>query len=474
MKLFRAFGSVLGGLLVGYLFLDRFFSHIHLPKLKVVFVGELTLLFGVIAVLVGTRWLLSALRRDVVIGSLLGFMGWGAIRALFNLSEFGLQNVVRDSAIWYYGLFGLLFLAASTAVPDLPRKFVRGFRWVLPALSVWLPIGLVLVRSGISGPKPKLSGVALFSHRPGDFCCTAALCLAYLLLIPRADPAHPDPNRLSVRPYATWLYAGLVGLNLFTILLGATQTRGGGFAALVAVILVFVFMERRRRNRVLLTIVASATLLFGLAAITGASYHTSKRTISVSQLFANVQSVTSGSSGSGQLQGSVNFRTALWENVLHEETSSGRFITGLGFGPNLAQIGGIVQKPKNSAAAEQLRSAHNSLLDVLARMGLIGALLFVLSWGGWFFRMQSSRRRRTTDDDTRAVMGICMAASVAVFINAFFDPTLEGAQVAGVLYTLFALGIFCSRGSINPAIEKTARWSRRAIPSLASGATTTD
>ena len=57
IRLYRAYAYVLGVLLCGYLFLDRGFSHFHFPKLKVVFLGEMTLLLGAIAVLVGTRWL---------------------------------------------------------------------------------------------------------------------------------------------------------------------------------------------------------------------------------------------------------------------------------------------------------------------------------------------------------------------------------------------------------------------------------
>ena len=32
-------------------------------------------------------------------------------------------------------------------------------------------------------------------------------------------------------------------------------------------------------------------------------------------------------------------------------------------------------------------------------------------------------------------------------MNRFFDPTLEGAQVAAILFTLFGIGIMCDRMS---------------------------
>jgi len=480
VRLYRAYGVALGVLLTGYLFFDRGFAHFHLPKVKVAFVGELVLLLGLVAVFVGIWWLRRAIAGDVLIGVLMAFMGWGAIHAVLDLRTYGYQAVIRDSALWYYGLFLVIFVAAGTAAPDLPQKLLRGFRRIVPWLTLWLPTGLLLQRSGVNGPKTRLSGVPLFSHRPGDFCCTAALCLAFLLLVPQGPQTDAskversngaDPNkRLIVRGYRPGVLVGLVGLNLITIVLGATQTRGGGLAALVATVLVFAFMDGRRRSRVLMTLLAGALALSTFGVVTGASYHTAKRTVSVSQLLQNVQSVfgSGGSSASGapgaQLQGSVSFRTTLWENVLHTETSTGHTVTGLGFGPNLAQIGGLTQRSVNSAAAEQLRSAHNSLLDVLARMGLIGALLFAMFWFGWFRRMWRARRF-APDQDTRGVIGMCISTSTAILLNSFFDPTLEGAQVAAVLYTLAAIGILCARRSIND-VRVPERGLRRPAPVL--------
>jgi len=456
VRLYRTYGYVLGVLLAGYLFLDRGFAHFHIPKLRVVYVGELTLLLGVVAAVVGMGWLWRAIRRDALIASLLAFMAWGALHASVDLQHYNFQDVVRDSALWYYGGFLVVFVAAATAVPDLPATLLRGFRRIVPWLTIWLPTGLLLQRSRVKGPKLRgISGVPLFSHRPGNVCCVALLCLAFLLLVPQGDDRKGSSGgRLITRGYRPWLYVCLVGLSFFTIALGATQTRGGGLACLVAIVLMFVFMDPRRRSRVLMTLFATTFLVLGFATVTGVSYHTSNRTISASQLLVNAQSIlgTNSSGGGGvgsgaQLQTSVNFRTQLWGNVLHVDTSTGSFATGLGFGPNLAQIGGLKQRSVSSAAAEQLRSAHNSLLDILARSGLVGASLFALFWGGWFVRMWRARRR-AEDDDTRGVIGMCLCACTAIFINSFFDPTLEGAQVAAVIYTLGGIGIICARTPI--------------------------
>ena len=74
-------------------------------------------------------------------------------------------------------------------------------------------------------------------------------------------------------------------------------------------------------------------------------------------------------------------------------------------------------------------------------------LLFLIVWIGWFRRMGKAHRHGE-DDDMRGLIGVCLCGSLAILVNCFFDPTLEGAQVAGVLYTLFGLGIIAARRSL--------------------------
>jgi len=198
-------------------------------------------------------------------------------------------------------------------------------------------------------------------------------------------------------------------------------------------------MERGRRSRVAISFVAGLALVLGLGLVTGASYHTQKRTISVSQLFANAQSVSGGTDQNPQLSGSVSFRFDLWGTILGKQVSTSHLVNGFGMGPNLARTGGLNPRP-NQPATLQLRSAHNSLLDIFARLGIIGATLFLLFFFGWFRRMRMGHRR-SPDDETRGMIAVCMCGTLAILINSFFDPTLEGAQVAVVMYTLVGIGV---------------------------------
>jgi len=430
---FRWFGHATGVLIVFYLAFDRGGAHIHIPHTPA-FLAELLLTFGVIVAATNTQWVRRALWRDPVLACLVGFMLWGLFRTVPNMAIFGVQNAVRDAALWYYGGFAILLVAAAEAVPELPSRLVRGFSRVLPWLTLWLPAALLLQRSGFRGPSLKYSNVPIFSHKPGNICVAAAILLLWLWLV-------PDPNR---RP---WVRNLLSVINLGTILLATTQTRGGGLAASVAIVFGLILLGRRR-SAVIVGLSAGIVVALALGSISGFTYHTkTQRTISVSQLISNVLSVSGGESNNAQLSSTVDFRTSLWSTLLHAQVTTAHLVDGFGFGPNLATIGGITEKAQTSSVEQQLRSAHNSLLDILARTGLIGAFLWLLVWLSWYRRMTVTRRRLlpTGDETTRGVIAVCMVGCLTIMVNSFFDPTLEGAQVAVLNFSLLALGVIAAR-----------------------------
>ena len=75
-------------------------------------------------------------------------------------------------------------------------------------------------------------------------------------------------------------------------------------------------------------------------------------------------------------------------------------------------------------------------------MGWVGIILWGMLWITWMAEMQTLRRRlRYRDRPTEsAVVGWVMLIPIPLLINAIFDPTLEGAQVAMVLWAFFGVG----------------------------------
>ena len=436
-RLWRTYGKVLGVLVVLYLFFDRGFAHFHIPHTPA-YVGELVIAFGIVCAALSTRWVRIALSGDPLIAVAIAWMIWGALRTIPNMPIFGIQNAVHDAALWYYTFFALLFITAATAAPDLTQWWLRWFSRLLPALSVWLLTTLLLNKLGVKGPTFRFNNVPFLSHKPGNVCVAALLCLAFLWLVP-------------VINFRRFARIALSMLNLVTIVFGATQTRGGGLAAAIAIVIGLVIIGRRQRSAVTLGLMATLVLGFGLASLSGAALRTRERTISVSQLVQNIESFGFGhaSSSNPQLQGTENFRFSLWSKIYDEQRSSGHLVDGFGFGPNLANIGGV-SASKSQTQTLSLRSAHNSPLDVFARTGIIGAALWLMMFLGWFRRMWRSHRRYRADGNEadRGLIDFCMIGTVAIIVNSIFDPTLEGAQVAAVLFALFGIGVLCARRPI--------------------------
>jgi O-antigen ligase len=223
------------------------------------------------------------------------------------------------------------------------------------------------------------------------------------------------------------------------LLIVFTQNRGGFIAASAG--LAWVWLFAKRRGRMTLAIIATVALVI----IAGWSLNiqiksTSGRTISVNQIVENFNSVT-GSGGSkanssGNLDSTVQFRKNLWSAVITKVKKEKKVFTGLGFGTDIAKEVGF-----QGGGDTTLRSPHNSHVDVFARMGLIGLALWLAFWGFFFFTALRTRFRMLAMGRAleAGLVGVCIAGVTAIVVNAYFDPTLEGAQVAILLWTLVGL-----------------------------------
>jgi hypothetical protein len=124
---------------------------------------------------------------------------------------------------------------------------------------------------------------------------------------------------------------------------------------------------------------------------------------------------------------------------------------GFGFGVNLAYL---VNDTQVTNGSNPLRSPHNSHLDVLSRMGLVGLSLWIALWLCWYRRLVTGCRRlaRHGLHVRRRVAVLCLMMTTAILVSAYFDPQLEGAQVAALLWTAFAVGVAVTsfRGWFSP------------------------
>jgi O-antigen ligase len=434
-RLFVLYGRLLGPLLAGYLLFDRAFAYLHLPG-SPLFVGEMVLGVGAVATVVATRYLRVPIRDEPILALLGAFAIWGLIRMVPGVATYQL-DALRDAALWFYCLFAFFVTAALARSPELLDKLINQLVRLIPWLLLWLPFAVVLYPLAEDAPTVPFTTVSVLSHKSGSSAIAALLVLGCMWLL---------PGTRSARSRVVWSL-----MALLVIALAATQNRGGllGVMAGGAIGLAFVRNRVGLAARVVLVMVAG----LGLASLLSLNVPLGGlqgREFSASQLIANVVSL-SGKETPGNLGGTVEGRQELWTRILDKQVADGHLVDGSGFGQNLATEVGIYDAGKDT-----LRSPHNSHLHIVARMGLVGISLWIALWVGWYWRMLAGCRRLAREGlhNRRQVAVLSLMVTTAVLVSCFFDPQLEGPQVAALLWTAFGIGVAVT--TVRPWFRSTA------------------
>jgi len=407
-------------LLAGYALFDKGFAYIRIPDVPI-FLGEILMLACLAAACIATPIVRRGLEHSTVAKLLVVFALCGLARTVPNLGTYRL-DAVRDAALWYYSLLALVVCALVIHDRDLVRRWSDLYRRLVPWLLVLSPVLILLAKTPNHLP-PTVPGstFSFWDHKPGNLAVQVTIAVAFLWLVPGANRR----TRVIMTGFAT-----------VVLLMVATQNRGGFVAALAALGVLWLFAQRR--GRLALAFISTVALLFAIA--WGANVHiegTQNREVSVGQFVQNLRSLTEkDANAKGNLASNVEFRDELWSGVLHKVEKDKRVLTGLGFGPNIAKELGF-----QGDQEIQLRSPHNSHLDVFARMGAIGAALWAAIWIVWL-RVALRARRRLRSMGLALEAGLIEVSIVGVtgiLVNAYFDPTLESPQVALWLWALVGL-----------------------------------
>lgn len=452
-RFFVLYGRLIGPLLAGYMLFDKAFAYLHLPGTPL-FVGEMVLVIGALGTFLETRYARIPIRDEPILALLGAFVVWGLIRALPGIQIYGI-DAIRDSALWYYCVCAFFICAAFAASPQLLERLIEQLTRLTPWLLGWLPFGLVLAPLSNRAPNVPFSSVSILWHKSGDAAVAALLVLACMWVL---------PDTRSARSRAAWSVVALVVIGL-----AATQNRGGFVGVVAGAIVGLTFL----RNR--LAIVARAVVIaavgLGLAATLSVSVPIDGlqgRAFSAQQLVANVMSL-GGVQERGNLGGTVEGRQELWSRILAKQIADDHLVEGSGFGPNLASAVGVYDDGQDT-----LRSPHNSHLDIMARMGLVGEALWIALWVGWYWRLVVGARRLWQRQLylRRQVAVVCMVVSTAILVSTTFDPQLEGPQMAALLWTVFGVGVAATTSRAwFPGAGRMRSVPRRALPIESQGTT---
>lgn len=410
------------GLLAAYLLFDRAFAHIHIPGTPIYF-AEPILALGVVLTInsaVGRR----LLRFSTPVRALLAFMTWGFLLFAFWFFEYGI-DAIQDSALWYYGLFAVVVGSILLTERSLLERLIPIYAGGLAVFAVvgWVRLASATKEVGALVPD---STVPWTGHRPGNIAVHAAIGFAFAVLVLAPYLAE----RLERTAAIAWTAA--LAVPMLALYFGAgTQNRGGllaGFFVILGVPLV-----ARRFGPAMAAIALAFLALFAALWASDVSFDIGreKRPLSVRTIVDNIVAVR---------ERDDNGRFNFWEPVLDDILTEQHFLVGLGFGENLGDRYSFPDLEAEGGNA--LRNTHNSHLNVLARMGVIGAGFWLALWVVWYYHVFRARARlRMVDSPRRAAfLGWALLAATAMLVNAFFDGTLEGPQVGVWLWAVYGLG----------------------------------
>ena len=344
--------------LLGYALLGKGFAYVGVPP---VYVGELLLFMGLLAVAAGRR-LGTAARCGPVLALGL-FMAWGAARTLPFVGAYGVV-ALRDGAVWGYGLFAVVVAALLIESPARLRYLVRMFSRFVPTFLVLAPVlFLFLEFAGDRVPTYPGSGVPILGvNKGGDHAVHLAGAFAFLCLF--------EVERRA------WWYVMLLVDGLVINLTG----RAAMLAFLVGAGIVTAARPLAKNGLRLWGLLALAlVVLWGTKF--SLSYPGMGRDISFNQLVDNVQSIV-GNSDRDELAGSKEWRLEWWHTIVGYTLHGKYFWTGKGFGINLADDDGF-----QVSGDDSLRSPHNGHLTILARAGVPGLRACGLAQAVWAFCM---------------------------------------------------------------------------------------
>lgn len=407
-----------GVLLIGYAFFGRSFAHIGVAP---VYLGEIALVLAGLVLI--RHW-----RRVGPLGAievlLMAFMALGAIHTVRFVPRDGV-DALRDGVLWGYAF--IAFAVTALLRKDHFAKIVDVYGFLAPAFIIWVVAGRLLSQSP-SLPTIPGSDVSVISFKGGDMGVHLAGIAALIVV----------GLFFRGRSFADLGSAILIPLWVIAIAFNGSINRGGLFSAMVGWGAVFLVRPSRRWT---LGIVLAGLVLSLVALADPAIEAHNRREISLDQIVANLSS-TILDTGDPLLDGTKHFRLRWWGDIVDYTVFGPYFLTGKGFGVNLADDDGYQIKRDGS-----LRAPHNSHLTVLARMGVPGLALWILiqlAFGAGMVRAYRAARRAGAVFWCQIDAWV-LAYWLAILLNTSFDPYLEGPQGGIWFWAVIGLGLAAMR-----------------------------
>lgn len=410
----KIFLGLLSFLLLGYAYLDKGFAYVGVPP---VFIGEITLIIGVLAFFSGGAT--SLIMRSAITLAIFPYVAWTAAMTFPSVGVYGLE-ALRNSVVWAYAAFAVVLAAVLLRMDALERPLDWYGKWMI-WLLLWAPIGFVVAEK-FGGDLPMMPGseVPVLTIKGGDVAVHLVGIAAFLAL--RLNHRFPvaSISTSKVLEYLGWIFLVL------GILVVGSRVRAALLTFCVGMALVTLF---KPANRAVKFMVPAAILVVLTILAADVSIPVGGgRTISPSQIYENFASIIPGHRAVVQLQETKQWRMEWWKSIIDYTVFGDYFWTGKGFGINLAVDDDFYTGDPN-------RSPHNALMTILARSGVPGAVLWIIlqitiGWSLLSRYFLAKARGLTTLADVNLWL---LTYWLAFVVNMSFEVYLEGPQ-GGIWY----------------------------------------
>jgi O-antigen ligase len=425
--------AALAGALLGYGLLSRGFSYVGA---RPVFIGEVLLIVGGVVFLMEMGK--ARFRFTHVFLGL--FIVWGVLRTVPYLSDYGV-DALRDGVTWLYAAFAV-FVSVLVRREDLVRV-VRAYGWYVPLYIAWVPVSAALVYAN-AVPNVPGTEIPLIGFKTGDMGVQLAGVAAFILagLFARTPAGQRLPTMLV---WLGWFIAAAIT---------AALNRGAMVAMATTALLALVVRPSAQwlKAALLALVLVLAAILINPSVDVG-----DRRTLSVSQVIENVTSVFS-ETGNADLDGSREWRLAWWSTIVDYTFDGPYFWTGKGFGINLADEDGF--QVGEVGVETSLRAPHNGHLEILARAGVPGLVLWILLQLSWLLMMVSAAFRAWRREADRqlwtGIIGWLIVYWAACLANMTFDVFLQGPHGGIWFWVVFGLGLATASAIDQPDDDEPA------------------
>ncbi len=400
----------------GYVVFGKSFAYLGLPPL---FVGEILFALGLLAFLVSGS--ATALLSTVPAISAALLMAWVLLRTLQGLGSYGV-DALRDGAVALYAGFGFIVAALLIERPIRIAEIVGYFR-VHARVLIPIAIVLYLIARFFGAHIPKVPGqnIDIISVRSGELA--AHLCGALVLVVVGLCKVS-----------RTWVVASLAAALLI-----ASQSRGGMLALLIPLLGAMILTGQAGRLAAIAAVL-TLVMLVGYAVDFEIDLPRGERPISAVAVVENLTSVASASAANN-LDGTKLWRLSWWQAIRDYTLHGPYFWTGKGFGMSLAEADGFVVGLERGGPV--VRSPHSVHMTYLARAGVPGLALWLLTIGSWTIALLRAAhlawRRGDLDWGRYFVFLACYLASIV--IDASFDVALEGPMLGIPFWIVFGIGV---------------------------------